>query len=61
MNKTYNQYLTEGIQDGSIKEHTRDGVRCYGVRRPHPDEEVVGYVSFSGFLAEATATELANG
>jgi len=59
--KTYNKYVTEGIQDGTIKETTRDGVRIYLVRRPNPGEEVVGYVSFSGWQGQWTPTEVAQG
>lgn len=31
---TYNQYLTEGIQNGSIPSREVDGVTVYSVRRP---------------------------
>jgi hypothetical protein len=54
---TYNRYITEGIQDGSIEEVNFDGIRIYRVRRPAPDEEVVGYINFSGFVVKQTITE----
>jgi hypothetical protein len=57
---TYNRYIMEGVLSGTIKEREVDGVRMYMVRRPRPGEEVVGYVSFSGFLAQSTLTELAD-
>ena len=56
---TYNLYLTKGIIDGTIKEVVRDGVRAYMVRRPLPDEVVVGYINFSGFLVTETPTQMA--
>lgn len=57
--KTYNNYLTKGIIDGSIKERYQDGVRIYEVRRPMDGEEVVGYCSFSAFSHDHTPTEIA--
>lgn len=54
---TYNKYLTEGIEDDTIKVYEVDGVRFAKVRKPRADEEIVGYVNFSGFLAERTLTE----
>ena len=56
---SYNRYLTEGIIDGTIKEILKDGVRVYLVRRPLPNEEVVGYINFSSFLVTETPTNLA--
>ena len=58
---SYNKYITEGIQDGSIKESIVDGVRVYKVRRPKDEEEVVGYINLSGFLCEKTITEQSRG
>jgi hypothetical protein len=57
---TYNKYLTEGIESDEIKVYEVDGVRFAKVRKPRPNEEIVGYVNFSGFLAERTLTEDAN-
>lgn len=54
---TYNSYITKGVQDGTIEEVEYCGVRIYKVRRPAPGEEVVGYIPFSGFLAQRTVTE----
>ena len=61
MVNTYNKYITDGVQDGSIKCTEVDGVRAYRVRAPLPGEEVVGYVTFSGWLGQHTPTQLANG
>jgi hypothetical protein len=44
---TYNKYITDGIQDGTIKEEEVDGVRVYKVRGPKKGEEVDGYTNFS--------------
>lgn len=57
--KTYNQYLTEGINNGTIPYREVDGVRIYQVRRPFPGEEVVGYVSTSDIQCYHTPTERA--
>jgi hypothetical protein len=57
--KTYNNYLTEGVLDGSIQEVDRNGIRSYLVRAPWPDEVVMGYTNFSSFIVHQTATELA--
>jgi hypothetical protein len=57
---TYNRYITEGIQDGTIRPVEIDGVRFMRVRKPLPCEEVVGYIPFSGFLVKRTLTEDAN-
>ena len=59
MLETYNQYVTKGIQDGTISYREVDGVRCYQVRRPHPNEEVVGYTNFSGIFGKETDTQRA--
>ena len=56
---TYNKYLTEGIQDGTIKEIEQCGVRCYVVRRPEPNEEVMGYSPLSAVSFYKTPTETA--
>ena len=61
MVNTYNKYITDGVQDGSIKCKEVNGVRAYMVRPPKEGEEVVGYVSFSGWLGQHTPTEIANG
>ena len=61
MVNTYNKYITDGVQDGSIKCTEVDGVRAYRVRAPLPGEEVVGYVTFSGWFGQHTPTQLANG
>ena len=58
--ETFNSRITKGIEDGTIKSYEKDGVRVYQVIPPAPDEEVVGYISFSGFLAKVTITEMAN-
>lgn len=50
MAETYNKYLTDGIQDGTIKEEEVDGVRVYKVRRPNKSEEVDGYTNFSDVI-----------
>lgn len=54
---TYNKYLTEGIQDGTIPYIMRDGIRVYKVRLPHKGEEVVGNISFSGWAEKLTPTQ----
>ena len=53
---TYNKYLSDGIQDGSIKYREVDGVRVYGVRRPKKGEVVMGYRSMSNSGSEETPT-----
>jgi hypothetical protein len=57
--KTFNRRITESIIDGTVNEVEIDGVRCYIVEPPRPDEEVVGYVSFSAFSHDHTPTEVA--
>jgi hypothetical protein len=60
MDKTYNEYLTKGILDESIKSTEVDGVRCYVVRRPKMDSEaVMGYTNLSGLIVERTPTDIA--
>ena len=54
---TYNRYLTEGIIDETIKEFYKDGVRCYLVRAPEPDEMVMGFTNFSTLFQDKTATQ----
>ena len=58
---TFNRRITEGVQDGTIEETEYCGVRIYKVVPPQPGEEVVGYVSFSGWQGQWTPTEIANG
>ena len=58
---TFNRRITEGIQDGTIPYREIDGVRCYQVIPPQPGEEVVGYVSFSGWQGQWTPTDVAEG
>ena len=57
---TYNKYLTEGVEDGTISGYTIGGMRCLKVRAPLPNEEVVGYTNFSEFLIDETITQKAN-
>jgi hypothetical protein len=52
MTETYNKYLTDGIQDGTITEREVDGVRVYKVRRPKKGEEVDGYTNFSDIIVK---------
>lgn len=54
---TYNKYLTDGIQDGTIPYIMRDGIRVYKVRLPHRGEEVMGHTSFSGWVEKQTPTQ----
>ena len=54
---TFNRRVTEGIQDGTIEETTKDGVRVYLVRRPQPGEVVVRYTNFSDLTVPKTITE----
>lgn len=56
---TFNKRITEGIQDGTIKSRTVDGVTFYQVEPPRDGEEVVGYNSFSAFSHDPTLTEIA--
>ena len=56
MAKTYNRYLTDGIQNGTIQEEEVDGVRVYKVRRPKKDEEVDGYTNFSDCVVKPKET-----
>ena len=57
MESTYNRYITEGIQDGTIKEILKDGVRVYLVRAPKRGEVVMGYTNFSATVIHKTITE----
>ena len=59
MPKTYNQYVSEGVQDGTIKEFIIDGCRAYIVRAPLDGEEVVGYSPSSSVGTKETITERA--
>jgi hypothetical protein len=54
---TYNQYLTKGIIDESIKEIYKDGVRVYLVRAPAPGEMVMGFTNFSSLFIDKTITQ----
>ena len=56
---SYNKYVTDGIQDGSIQSKEIDGCTVYLVRRPNPDEEVIEYTSFSGMCIDKTLTQQA--
>ena len=58
--KTYNQYLTEGILDGSIERVEKNGVPIYKVRAPYDGEVVLGYSSISSISNEETATSRAS-
>jgi hypothetical protein len=59
MNKTYNNYIAEGLADGTLKVEEFEGVRFIKVRAPLPNEEVVGYSSLSAFSHDNTPTEVA--
>ena len=52
MAETYNKFITDGIQNGTIKEEEVDGVRVYKVRRPKKGEEVDGYTNFSDIIVK---------
>ena len=56
--QTFNQRIQEGILNGTVKEVTKHGVRCYLVEPPRDGEEVVGYTPADCF-AKATVTERA--
>jgi len=56
---TYNNYIAEGLEDGSLEVGEFEGVRFIKVRRPLPGEEVVGYSSLSAFSHDNTPTEVA--
>ena len=56
---TYNNYIAEGLKDGSLKVEEVEGVRFIKVRPPLPGEEVVGYCSLSAFSHDNTPTEVA--
>jgi hypothetical protein len=47
---TYNKYIIDGIQDGTITQEEVDGVRVYKVRKPKPNEEIVRYINFSSII-----------
>ena len=59
MIKSYNKYLTDGIQDGSIVTEEKDGCRIYRVRKPYSDEKVTEYINFSGLTVNDTETQKA--
>ena len=52
MTETYNRYISDGIQDGTIKREEVDGVAVYKVRRPKKGEEVDGYTNFSDIIVK---------
>ena len=52
---TYNAYLT-GI---ALRQSGKTALPVYKVRRPLPDEEVIGYEPTSDFLYKPTLTEIA--
>ena len=52
MTETYNRYISDGIQNGTIQEKEVDGVRVYKVRRPKKGEEVDGYTNFSDIIVK---------
>ena len=56
MTKVYNKYLTDGIQNGTIKREEVDGVAVYKVRRPKKGEEVDGYTNFSDCVVKPKET-----
>ena len=56
---TYNNYIAEGLADGSLKVEEFEGVRWIKVRKPMAGEEVVGYCSLSAFSHDYTPTEVA--
>jgi len=56
MTKTYNKYLTDGIQNGTIIEEEVGGVRIYKVRKPKKEEETDGYTNFSDTFIKAKET-----
>ena len=56
---TFNKYVTEGVQDGTIPTIFLDGCTCYLVRKPLDGEEVTGYTNFSSLTVEKSPTELA--
>jgi len=58
---TFNRRITEGVQNGTIEEVEYCGVRVYLVVPPQPGEEVVEYVTFSGWQGQHTPTQLAGG
>ena len=57
MTETYNKYINDGIQNGTIKEEEVDGVRVYKVRRPKKGEPVDGYTNFSDTFTKPTKGE----
>jgi hypothetical protein len=59
MPKTYNQYIQEGIENGTFEKIERDGVTLYKVRAPMDGEEVVGYSPSSAVGGKETLTERA--
>jgi hypothetical protein len=55
--KSYNQYLTEGIINETIKTIYKDGVRVYLVRAPKLGELVMGHTNLSGLVIPKTITQ----
>ena len=56
MTETYNKYINDGIQNGTIQEEEVDGVRVYKVRRPKKGEPVDGYTNFSDTFVKPKET-----
>lgn len=55
MSETYNKY----VQKESLRQVNNDGLSVYKVRKPRPEEEVVGYNNLAESIIGQTLTEKA--